>query len=160
MAVTGTLDLKLVLDAALTGHPVLRLLLIGQITVDYDSLLSSVAPVTTGYTYGQVLDNAFTGVGVEAYRKLLEVRRMNNEEQDLIADAPTVTAPAQAAAMYAFIKSAFEGDITTLTDYDTAIGNIRAGISFADWDRFITHMMLLVVKLMQAQPHLKTLTGE
>lgn len=160
MAVTGTLDLGMVLDAAVAGHPVLRMLLFGQVTVDYDSILSSTAPVAAGQTYGQVLDNAFAGVGVDAYRKLLEVRRMNNEEQDLIGDAPSVTEPPESAAMYAFILSAFNGDITTLTDYDTAIGNIRAGISFTDWDRFITHLMLLCVKLMQAQPHLKTLTGE
>lgn len=160
MAVTGTLDLSMLLDAALTGHPVLRLLVIGAITIDYGVILASTAPVTTGDTYGQILDQAIVDIGIDALKTALDMRRLNNEEQALIAAAPSVTEPAESAAMYAFILRAFNGDITPLADYETAIGNIRAGISFTDWDRFITHLMLLCVKLMQAQPHLKTLTGE
>lgn len=155
-AVTGTLSLALVLDAALTGHPVLRLNLLGVQTIDYGVLLSTTAPVTTGDTLQEVLDATLAEIGVDALRVSTTMRNDAALDAILSSACPTVTEPAESAAMYAFIKNAD----TALTNYADEFAAVHAAARFGTWASFIKHLMILYVKLGSAQPHLRELTGE
>lgn len=126
---------------------------------DINTLLASVAPVTTGMTVAQVVDAASQVAGPATLKQIIDLRVAATALSDAIASAPSTPAPANAAAVYNFVLTPTVS--VQYVDAYLAAKHAAQGCLASPptntWDDFAKALFVLMKAVLAATPHLAEL---